>query len=73
MSRTAKFNREEIALAKRLFFSDQAKDSVKSPRPIAVVTTIGARRTRTLFQSEVTYRDYLRDARRMLKRGDRGN
>lgn len=56
----------EIERAKSLFAKAQAAGTLKAPAAIAALALSNGYR-RTVTQSEVTYRDYLRDARRALE------
>lgn len=59
------FSPAEIALAKQMFARAQAAGTLKPPRAIAALALSNGYR-RTVSASTVTYRDYLRDARREL-------
>jgi hypothetical protein len=62
--KSATYSDAEIALAKRLFAQAQASGTLKPPRGlIAIALSNGYRRS---VAQAVTYRDYLRDARRRL-------
>ena len=62
-----RYTAREIAYAKRLFAAATAGGFLKPPRAIAALALSSGHR-RTVMQSQVTYRDYLRDARWALTR-----
>lgn len=55
----------EIELANKMFASAKVNGTLKAPRAIAALALTNGYR-QTITQSEVTFRDYLRDARQAL-------
>ena len=68
MTRKTPFTPDEIALAEKLFARVKTTNTLKPPRVIAALALSNGFR-QSVTASEVTYRDYLRDARRVLAAG----
>lgn len=68
MTRKTPFTPDEIALAEKLFARAKTTNTLKPPRAIAALALSNGFR-QSVTASEVTYRDYLRDARRVLAAG----
>lgn len=65
-TRKQPYSPSEIVLAQKLFKRHHAAGTLKPPRAIAALALSNGVR-QTVSASTVTYRDYLRDARRQLK------
>jgi hypothetical protein len=61
------YSAAEIQLAHQLFAKNDAVGTLKAPRVLGVLGLSSGHRS-ALNGSEVTYRDYLRDAHAILKR-----
>ena len=66
MKRTKPWTDQEIELAKKLFENAKASNRLKQRRVLAVSAGLSGGPTRTAW-SEVTWRDYLPDARKSIE------
>jgi hypothetical protein len=67
MKKNPSFTVGETALAKRLFAEAEANGTLKAPQAIAAVGSRSGGLINTVRRSQVTFRDYLRVARTLLR------
>lgn len=65
MKKTVSFTASDKALARRLFADAKANGTLKAPQAIAAIGSQSGGPIDVVMRSQVTFRDYLRDARRI--------